>query len=183
MRPLRYSINVSLDGCVDHAADGFLADAELHDHAAAGLAEVDGIVLGRTTYELMEFWKAAGPDLPADLLPFAAAMNATKKYLVSSTRTPDADWNTVTLAGEPVAAVRALKEQPGRALAVGGVRLPATLAAAGLIDEFEFVVHPVIVGHGPYLVDGLTRALPLTRVGVTEFASGVRAERFVPRVR
>jgi dihydrofolate reductase len=181
MRPLRYSINVSLDGCVDHAADGFLVDAESHDHAAAGLRDVDGIILGRTTYELMEYWRDPGPDLPAELRPFAAAMNAVTKYLVSSTREPDADWNAVALAGDPVAAVRALKEQPGGALAVGGVRLPTVLAHAGLIDEFEFVVHPVVVGHGPYLAAGLTRAVPLERVGVTEFASGVRAERFVPR--
>jgi dihydrofolate reductase len=181
MRPLRYSINVSLDGCVDHAADGFLADAELHDHAAAGLADVDAIILGRTTYELMEFWREPGPGLPAELLPFAAAMNATKKYLVSTTRQPDADWNAEALAGDPVAAVRALKQQPGGPLAVGGVRLPLTLAEAGLIDEFEFVVHPVVVGHGPSLFGGLTRPLDLERVGGTEFASGVRAERFVRR--
>lgn len=181
MRPLRYSINVSLDGCVDHAAEGFLVDAELHDNAAAGLLAVDGIILGRTTYELMEYWKNPGPDLPVELQPFAAAMNATRKYLVSSTREPDADWNAEALSGDPVAAVRALKGQPGRALAVGGVRLPTVLAEAGLIDEFEFVVHPVVVGHGPYLLGGLTSSLDLDPAGVTVFASGVRAERFVPR--
>jgi dihydrofolate reductase len=181
MRPLRYSINVSLDGCVDHAADGFLVDAESHDHAAAGLLDVDAIILGRTTYELMEYWKNPRPDLPDELQPFAAAMNATKKYLLSATREPDADWNAEALEGDPVAAVRALKQQGGRALAVGGVRLPRVLAEAGLIDEFEFVVHPVVVGHGPYLLDGLSHALGLEPAGVTVFASGVRAERFVAR--
>jgi dihydrofolate reductase len=181
MRPLRYSINVSLDGCVDHAAEGFLVDAELHDHAAAGLAAVDAIILGRTTYELMEFWKDPGPDLPAELRPFADAMNATKKYLVSMTRQPDTGWNSEALTGEPVDAIAALKREEGGPLSVGGVRLPTTLAEAGLIDEFEFVVHPVVVGHGPYLLGGLTAALGLERVGVTEFASGARAERFVPR--
>jgi dihydrofolate reductase len=178
MRPLRYSINVSLDGCVDHAADGFLVDAELHDHAAAGLAAVDAIILGRTTYELMEFWKQPGPDLPAELLPFADAMNAVKKYLVSTTREPDTDWNSEALTGDPVEAVAALTRGEGGPLSVGGVRLPTALAQAGLIDEFEFVIHPVVVGHGPYLLGGLTGALGLERIGVTEFASGVRAERF-----
>lgn len=181
MRSLRYSINVSLDGCVDHAADGFLVDAESHRHAAAGLEAVDAIILGRTTYELMEYWKDPGPDLPADLHPFAGTMNAVKKYLVSSTREPDTAWNSESLAGDPVAAVRALKEQPGGPLAVGGVRLPAALAEAGLIDEYEFVVHPTVVGHGPYLLPGLRDGLNLRSAGVTVFASGVRAERFVPR--
>lgn len=180
MRPLRYSINVSLDGCVDHAAEGFLADAELHDHAAAGMAAADAIILGRVTYELMEFWKDPGPDLPASLRPFADTMNAATKYLVSSTRRPDG-WNTELLEGDPVEAVRALKDQPGRGLALGGVALPLALARAGLIDEYEFVVHPVLVGRGPRLFDGLTAAIPLEQVGVTEFASGVRAVRYVPR--
>ena len=181
MRPLRYSINVSLDGCVDHAADGFLVDAESHAHAAVWISDADALILGRTTYELMEFWKDPGPDLPAGLMTFADTINAAPKYLVSSTRIADPAWNSVTLTGDPVAAVRTLKEQPGRALAVGGVRLPTALAAADLIDEFEFVVHPTVVGRGPRLFEGLPRPLDLQLVGVTEFASGVRAERYVPR--
>lgn len=178
MRPLRYSINVSLDGCVDHAAEGFLVDAESHAHAAAWIADADALILGRTTYELMEFWRDPGPDLPPELQPFADAINPAKKYLVSSTRSADPDWNAEQLTGDPVAAVRALKERPGGALAVGGVRLPTVLADAGLIDEFEFVVHPTIGGRGPRLFEGLSRPLDLAETASTEFASGVRAVRF-----
>ncbi len=176
MRPLRYSINVSLDGCVDHLAGH--PDEELHQHAAQTIARADAIILGRTTYELMEFWRTAS-DLPPELRPFQDSISAAKKYLVSSTREPDG-WNTEALVGDPVEAVRKLKTEPGNGLYVGGVTLPLALADAGLIDEYEFVVFPTVVGHGPRLFDGLTAPLDLRLVGVTEFASGTRAERYVP---
>ncbi|NQX27418.1 dihydrofolate reductase family protein [Microbacteriaceae bacterium VKM Ac-2854] len=179
MRPLRYSINVSLDGCVDHLAGR--PDEESHRHAAETVAQADAIILGRTTYELMEFWRTA-TDLPAWMRPFQEAITAAKKYLVSSTREPDG-WNTEALTGDPVEAVRKLKEQPGEGLYVGGVTLPRALAEAGLIDEYEFVVYPTLVGHGPRLFEGLTGPLELTHVGTIEFASGVRAERYVPVAR
>lgn len=176
MRPLRYSINVSLDGCVDHLAGR--PDEETHQHAAQTIARADAMILGRTTYELMEFWRTA-TDLPEWTLPFQVAISAAKKYLVSSTREPDG-WNTETLEGDPVEAVRRLKEQPGEGLYVGGVTLPLVLANAGLIDEYEFVVYPMVIGRGPRLFEGLAVPLELRLVGVTEFASGTRAERYVP---
>jgi len=175
-RLLRYSINVSLDGCVDHMAG--IPDEESHNHAAQTIARADAIILGRTTYELMEFWRTV-QDLPPWMRPFEDSINAAKKYLVSSTREPDG-WNTEALAGDPVEAVRKLKEQPGDGLYVGGVTLPRALADAGLIDEYEFVVYPALVGRGPRLFEGLAKPLNLRLVGVTEFASGVRAERYVP---
>ncbi len=176
MRPLRYSINVSLDGCVDHLAGR--PDQETHKHATQTIARADAIILGRETYELMEFWRTA-TDLPEWMLPFQVAITAVKKYLVSSTREPDG-WNTEGLEGDPVEVVRRLKEQPGSGLYVGGVTLPLALANAGLIDEYEFVVYPMVIGRGPRLFDGLAEPLDLRLVGVTEFASGARAERYVP---
>ena len=175
VRPLRYSINVSLDGCVDHRSG--VVDEESHNHAAQMIRRADAIILGRTTYELMEFWRTA-EDLPSWMTPFAEAINSAKKYLVSSTREPDG-WNTEALVGDPVELVRKLKEQPGEGLYVGGVTLPRALADAGLIDEFEFVVYPALVGHGPRLFEDLAEPLDLRLVGITEFASGVRAERYV----
>jgi len=176
MRPLRYSINVSLDGCIDHLAGR--PDEESHQHAAQTIARADAIILGRTTYELMEFWRAAD-DLPAWMRPFQESITAAKKYLVSSTREPDG-WNTELLTGDPVDAIRMLKEQPGEGLYVGGVTLPLALADAGLIDEYEFVVYPTLVGHGPRLFEGLAAPLDLRLIGTTRFASGARAERYVP---
>lgn len=179
MRPLRYSINVSLDGCVDHTAG--IPDEQSHNHAARTIARADAIILGRTTYELMEFWRTA-EDLPPWMKPFQESINAVKKYLVSSTREPDG-WNTESLTGDPVAAIRTLKERPGEGLYIGGVTLPLALADAGLIDEYEFVRYPTLVGHGPRLFDGLGSPLNLQLVGITEFASGARAERYIPASR
>lgn len=176
MRPLRYSINVSIDGCVDHMAG--TPDEESHRYSAETIARADAIILGRTTYELMEFWRTAA-DLAPWLLPFKQAIDAAKKYLVSSTREPDG-WNTEALPGDPIEEIRKLKEQPGKGLYVGGVTLPLVLADAGLIDEYEFVVYPAVVGHGPRLFEGLSKPLNLKRVRTIEFASGTRAERYVP---
>ena len=176
MRPLRYSINVSLDGCVGHEwAD---PGEDLHVHSAHTVADPDALIFGRTTYELMEFWRDPG-DIPEGFRFFADSINAQKKYLVSSTRTTD-DWNTENLRGDPVEAVRALKQQPGGHLLVGGVQLPLVLADAGLIDEFEFVVHPKVVGHGPTLFSGLTSMLSLELIDETRFSGGAVARRYVP---
>jgi dihydrofolate reductase len=177
MQPLRYSINVSLDGCIDHQAGS--PDAQTHAHAAETIARVDGFILGRTMYRLMEFWREPPADLPEWMQPFAEAMNASRKYLVSSTLEPDG-WNTEALRGDVVEAVRHLKRRPGRGLGVGGLTLARTLSAAGLIDEYEFLVYPQVVGHGPYLFEGLETPLALRQVAVEEFDSGVRVERYVP---
>lgn len=177
MRPLRYSIQVTADGCVDHREGS--PDEEVHLHATRTIAEPDALIFGRVTYELMEFWRDPG-EIPAWMVPFRDAIGSAKKYLVSSTRVPE-DWNTELLGGDVVEAVRALKEEPGGSLMVGGVTLPLALADAGLIDEYEFVVHPKLAGHGPYLFGGLTRPLELEPAGTTEFASGVVARRYVPR--
>jgi dihydrofolate reductase len=178
MRPLRYSINVTLDGCCDHRA--FLPGRDVHDHAADGIARADAIIFGSTTYRLMEEgWRSPGAGVPDWMLPFADTISAAEKYLVSRTIEPDG-WNTTLLDGDPVAAVRALKEQPGAGLLVGGIALPATLARAGLIDEYEFVVHPTVAGHGPTLLPGLDAPLRLRLVESIPFASGVRADRYAP---
>lgn len=153
-------------------------DEESHNYSAQIIARADAIILGRTTFELMEFWRTEN-DLPAWMRPFQESINAAKKYLVSSTREPDG-WNTEALTGNPVEAIRKLKEQPGDGLYVGGVTLPLALADAGLIDEYEFIVSPTLAGHGPRLFEGLAEPLNLALVGTTEFASGVRAERYVP---
>jgi dihydrofolate reductase len=176
VRLLRYSINVSLDGCVDHTAGR--VDPESHRHSADTLARADALIFGRTTYELMEFWRTA-TDLADWMQPFATTINAATKYLVSSTRRADG-WGTENLDGDPVEAVRALKEQPGGELYVSGVTLPRALAEAGLIDEYELVVYPMVIGRGPRLFDGLAEPLDLRHVGTTEFESGTRVERFVP---
>src|SRR5215210_4929925 len=160
MRPLRYSINVTLDGCCDHRV--MIPDEDLHRHAAENLAQADALLFGRVTYEMMEAgWRqpvpaGARPDWMED---FARTIDAAKKYVVSSTL-DHVDWN---------------------AELVRGVTLPLALAELGLIDEYEFVVHPRIAGHGPTLFAGLSKYVDLKLVNRLEFGSGAVAMRYEPR--
>lgn len=185
MRPLRYSIHVTLDGCCDHRAG--VPDAALHQHATEIIARADALILGRTTYELMETgWRQMAetgvlPEgMPDWTRPFAQTIHRAKKYVVSSTL-PQVDWNAEFLRGDLGDAVTQLKQQPGNGLYVGGLQLPLALAELGLIDEYEFIVQPRIAGHGPTLFAGLTKYVDLKLVDRKEFASGAIALRYEPR--
>jgi dihydrofolate reductase len=184
MQPLHYAINITLDGCVDHQAGS--TDDELHRFWAEKLAAADGLLFGRVTYEMMQAaWRlpATGvwPDWMADWMhPFARTIDAARKYVVSSTL-ERVDWNAELLRGDLGTAVRELKQRPGKGLFVGGVTLPRALAELGLIDEYEFVIHPTIAGHGPTLLAGITRRVDLKLVGRREFGSGAVAMRYEPK--
>jgi dihydrofolate reductase len=185
MRPLRYSINVTLDGCCDHRVG--IVDEELHRRAAENIAQADALLFGRVTYEMMEAaWRApartgARPDWMRPWMePFARTIDAAKKYVVSSTLNR-VDWNAELVRGDLGKAVQQLKQESGRGLFVGGVKLPLALAELGLIDEYEFVVHPRLVGHGPTLFAGLSKRIDLKLVNRLEFASGAVAMRYEPR--
>ena len=175
MRPLRYSINVTLDGCVDHTAGR--PDEELHRHHAANLARADALLFGRVTYQMMEAaWRRAPdgtwPDwMEAWMIPFAETIDAAQKHVVSSTL-DDVDWNATLVRGDLRRAVEELKREPGAGLATGGVTLPLALAELGLIDEYELVVHPVVAGRGPSLLAGLRDPLELALVDRQELRSG-----------
>ena len=181
MRPLRYSINVTLDGCCDHRA--VVPDEELHHHAAANLAQADALLFGRVTYEMMEaaFRPSARTVARPDWMePFARTIDAARKYVVS--RTIDrVDWNAQLVRGDLAKAVQQLKQESGRGLLTGGVKLPLALAELGLIDEYEFLVHPRLAGHGPTLFAGLSQRVDLKLVSRLEFGSGVVALRYEPR--
>jgi dihydrofolate reductase len=188
MRPLKYSINITLDGCCDHR--GIVPDEELHRHHAANLAQADALIFGRVTYEMMEAaWRSptrtgVKPPWMQDWMdPFARTIDAAKKYVVSRTLTR-VDWNARLLRGDLGTAVQELKREPGGAgkgLFVGGVQLPLALAELGLIDEYEFVVHPRLAGHGPTLFAGLSKPLDLKLISRLELASGAVAMRYEPR--
>ena len=181
MRPLRYSINVTLDGCCDHHVG--IADEELHRHAVDNLARADALIFGRVTYEMMEdAWRLATRtvDMPDWTEPFARTIDAAKKHVVSSTL-DRVDWNAELVRGDLANAVQRLKAEPGKGLFTGGVMLPQALAELGLIDEYEIVVHPRLVGHGPTLFAGLSKPLDLRLVDRLEFASGAVAMRYEPR--
>src|SRR6476661_5294442 len=120
MRPLRYSINVTLDGCCDHRA--IPADEDLHRHAIENLERADALLFGRVTYEMMEaaFRPPALTGARPDWMePFARAIDAAKKYVVSSTLNKDrVDWNAELVRGDLGKAVQQLKAQSGKGLLV-----------------------------------------------------------------
>jgi dihydrofolate reductase len=185
MRPLRYSINITLDGCCDHRAAS--TDEELHRYWAENLAQADALLFGRVTYEMMEAaWRlpttGVRPDWMADWMePFARTIDAAKKYVVSSTL-DRVDWNAELVRGDLGSAIQQLKRESGKGLFVGGVTLPLALAELGLIDEYEFMVHPRIAGHGPTLFAGLSKYVDLRLTGRREFPSGAVALRYELRL-
>ena len=112
--------------------------------------------------------------------PFARTIDAARKYVVSSTL-KRVDWNAELVRGDLGKAVRELKQESGKGLLLGGVKLPLALVEMGLIDEYEFVVHPRLAGHGPTLFAGLSKPLDLQLVSRLEFGSGAVAMRYEPR--
>lgn len=185
MRPLRYSINVTLDGCCDHEA--VVPDDALHRYATEIIARADALLFGRVVYGMMESaWRepvrtGVRPDwMPEWMMPFARTIDAKKKYVVSSTL-QQVDWNAELVRGDLAGFVRRLKQEPGEGLYVAGLQLPMALAELGLIDEYEFIVHPRIAGRGPTLFAGLSRPLDLALVGRVELGSGAVAMRYAAR--
>ena len=181
MRPLRYSINVTLDGCCDHRA--MVPDEDLHRHAAEILNQADALLFGRVIYEMMEAaWRppAEAGARPDWMEPFARTIDAAKKYVVSSTL-DRVDWNAELVRGDLAEAVQQLKREPGKGLFTGGLKLPLALAELGLIDEYEFVVQPTLAGHGPTLFAGLSKRIDLKLVDRRELSSGAVALRYEPR--
>ena len=185
MGRLRYSINVTLDGCCDHQA--IIPDDELHRRAAENIARADALLFGRVTYEMMEAaWRGAGggggvrPDwMQPWMEPFARTIDAAKKYVVSSTLA-GVDWNAELVRGDLGEAVSRLKREQD--LFTGGVNLPLARAELGLIDEYEFVVHPRVAGHGPTLFARLSKPVDLRLVSRLEYGSGAVAMRYEPRM-
>ncbi|MCR2792129.1 dihydrofolate reductase family protein [Microbacterium sp. zg.Y625] len=184
MRPLRYSINITLDGCCHHEA-GLAPDEESMRYWTAEMQRADALLFGRVTYEMMESaWRkpAAGawPDWMTERdLPFAESIDRAKKYVVSSTLS-EVDWNAELVRSDLARAVQQLKHEPGKGLWVGGVTLPRALADLGLIDEYEFLVQPVVAGHGPTLLAGLRERIQLELIGRHDFRSGAVALRYRP---
>jgi dihydrofolate reductase len=159
------------------------ADQDLHRHAAENLDQADALLFGRVTYAMMEAaWRppartGARPDW---MEPFARTIDVAKKYVVSNTL-DGVDWNAELVRGDLGTAVQQLKRNSGKGLYVGGVKLPLALAELGLIDEYEFVVHPRLAGHGPTPFAGLSKRIDLRLVGRLEFGSGAVAMRYEPR--
>ncbi len=159
---LTFSINVTLDGCVDHQEG--IADDETHAYFTRLMDEGGAMLWGRTTYEMMEsYWPVVArgdEDAPPAMRAWACKLEAKPKYVVSSTRS-DFPWtNSHHVVGDLRTAVLELKDATPGGVLVGSGKLAKELDQLDLIDEYKFLVHPVIAGHGPTLYQG---GLPSTR--------------------
>src|SRR6478752_1103577 len=159
---LTFSINVTLDGCVDHQEG--IADDETHAFFTRLMDEGGAMLWGRVTYEMMEsYWPAVArgdEEAPPALREWAVKLEAKPKYVVSSTR-KDFPWtNSHHLAGDLRTGVQKLKDATPAGVLLGSGKLATELDRLDLIDEYRFLVHPRIAGHGPTLYQG---GLPSTR--------------------
>jgi dihydrofolate reductase len=180
---LTFAINVTLDGCCDHRA-GIPSDEMLRYWTR--LMDASGAMLfGRTTYEMMEeAWPAVArdPKAPKAYRDWARKLEAKPKYVVSRKR-HDFPWdNTHHIgagkSGDLSRAIKKLKKATPRGIMVGSPKLSAELQRLDLIDEYRFVVHPVMAGHGPYLFAGLKSSLRLKLVSETRLKSGIVARHY-----
>lgn len=186
MRKLVYAINLTLDGCVDHTKG--VADEEVHDYFTQLLREFDVLLYGRKTYELMvPFWPNVARDKSGStkaINDFAEAFAAVKQVVVVSKTLERVDNpNTRIVRTDLEGEVRRLKQEAGKNILVGGVDLPSQLIELGLVDEFIFVIQPVVVGQGRRLLDAtnLPEKLQLKLKDSRTFRSGGTALRFIRR--
>jgi dihydrofolate reductase len=182
MRNLIFAINLSLDGCCDHTKLG--GDEEVHEYFTGVMRAVDVVVYGRKTYELMvPFWPEVAKNHSGEtqaMNDFAEAFDSTKKVVFSQT-IDSAEENTRIVRTDLQGEIRKLKQQPGKSILTGGVSLPSQLIELGLIDEYLFVVHPMVVGEGRRLLDGvnLPEKLQLKLVETKVFNAGGVALRYL----
>jgi dihydrofolate reductase len=175
---LAFSINVTIDGCIDHQEG--IADDETHAHFTRLMDEAEAMLWGRITYEMMEsYWPAIArgdQEAPQAMHDWAVKLEAKPKYVVSSTRREFSWTNSHHIFGDIRAGILELKNAtPGRIL-LGSGTLATELDRMELIDEYDFLVHPRIAGHGPTLFQGgLATTRRLNLVSATPFRNGAVA--------
>lgn len=178
MRKVVFGINMTADGFFGHEAG--IADAELHDFFTDLLRHASVILAGRTTYQLMvPFWPdiARNPTGERSMDEFARVYDSLEKVVFSRTLKQVEDKQSRVASGSVADEVLALKKQPGKDIAIGSLSVASQLTERGLIDEYHFVVHPVVAGKGPRMFEHVTlqKSLRLDLVGTKSFASGVIA--------
>jgi dihydrofolate reductase len=181
MRKLVYAINITLDGCADHEAA--VADDELHDFYTALLRSADAVLYGRVIYELLaSYWPTAAdnPSSTSSEIEFANELNHIPKYVFSKTL-DKVEWNNARLIkGNAVEEVQKLKRQPGKDLLIGGLSFASTFVDLGLVDEYWFLIQPVIYGTGKPLFTDLHKRSPLKLLNTQVFKSGVVVLHYQP---
>lgn len=176
MGKLILSINMSLDGFADHTVA--VADEEMHDFWTKQLDSVGIELFGRVVYELMEYWHTAktDPDATKSMLRFAEKFIAKPKVIFSRTLKAGRD-NERFVGSDPFEEVMRLKKQPGKDMSITGISLAGEFMKKGLIDEYLIMIHPVVVGKGRRLFDGIEN-LKLKLLSTTSLRSGAVAHRY-----
>lgn len=153
---LTFSLNLTLDGCVDHREG--IADDETHDFFTQLMNQGGAMLWGRTTYEMMEsYWPAVARgevEAPPAIREWAVRLDEKPKYVVSSTRTEYPWNNSHHISGDLALGVQRLKDATPSGVLLGSGKLALALDRLDLIDEYRFLVHPRIAGHGPTLFEG-----------------------------
>ena len=183
MARLVYSVNVTLDGSCDHTQT--IADDEHHQYALALLRGASALVLGRNTFELFaSHWPqvARSGSGPEPVVALARELDAKPKYVASRRRTASEWANTVFLSGDISQEIRALKERElGELVLFGSPGLARALAKTNEIEEYHFLIQPIIAGCGPRIFDGVVKRLELVDLDTKVFRSGVQLTRWAPR--
>jgi dihydrofolate reductase len=182
MRKVIFAINITVDGCCDHTQQ--LADDETHEYFTQLLREVDLLVFGRKTYELMvPFWPevAKNQSMTKAENEFARTFDSLQKIVFSRSLGSAEDKKTRIIRTNLHDEIRRLKQEPGKNILVGGVSLPSQLIELGLVDEYRFVVGPILAGEGRRLMEGgnLPEKLQLKLVESKPFKSGCVALRYL----
>jgi dihydrofolate reductase len=182
MRNLTYAINVTLDGCCDHTKQ--LADEETHEYFTHFMRDVDVLVFGRKTYQLMvPYWPEVAKNHSQAKAEndFADRFDSINKIVFSRSLDNVEDKKTRIVRGNLRDEILKLKQEKGQNILVGGVSLPSQLIELGLVDEYRFVVSPIIAGEGKRLLEGtnLQERLQLKLVESKVFKSGCVVLRYL----
>jgi len=182
MRNVIYAINITLDGCCDHTK--MIADETMHEYVIRLMRDADLLVFGRKTYQLMvPYWPDVAKDPSATKADreFAQAFDSINKLVFSRSLDSAEDKNTRITRANLQDEMLKLKQEQGKNILVGGVALPSQLVELGLVDEFRFVVQPLVVGEGRRLLEGIDpqKRLQLKLVESKIFKSGSIALRYL----
>jgi dihydrofolate reductase len=182
VRKLIYTINITIDGCCDHTK--MVPDEEVHEHYTHLLRDFDLLVYGRKTYQLMvPYWPdvAKSPSSTKADKEFAQTFESIKKLVFSRSLDSAEDKNTRIVRTNLHDEILKLKQEPGKNILAGGVDIPSQLIKLGLVDEYRFVVQPILAGEGRRLLEGasLPEKLQLKLVESKPFKSGCVVLRYL----
>lgn len=182
MRKLIAAINMTLDGFCDHTAG--IPDEEIHQHYTELLGQGDAILYGRTTYQLMEFWRTLleNPLQEKSMNDFAMAINKIPKIVFSRTL-KNVEWKSATIAKRDLEEeVLELRQQSGNDIFVGSRSLIIQLMNLNLIDEYQLCIHPVVAGKGLPLFENINGRTILKLIKTKSFSGGAVTHYYEPQM-